>query len=106
MLSVTSKFAIKFPLWVTFIVVSRDAIILIGALVIYIVKQQIDIYPTRWGKLTTTFQMLAVTSVLLQFRFSYLFWYLAVFLTVISGMDYIKRGFRALYVLDNPRNNN
>lgn len=105
MLSVTSKFSVKFPLWVAFTVVSRDAIILIGALVIYIVKQKIDIYPTRWGKLTTTFQMAAVTGVLLQFRFSCILWYLAVFFTVISGMDYIKRGFRALYVMDNPRNN-
>ncbi|MFH0738307.1 MAG: CDP-diacylglycerol--glycerol-3-phosphate 3-phosphatidyltransferase [Candidatus Omnitrophota bacterium] len=97
---------IKFPLWVTLIVISRDALILLGVVVIYIVKQNVDISPTRWGKLTTTFQMLAVLVVLVQFKFSYIFWWVAVFFTVISGADYIKRGFKTLYALDNYRLNN
>lgn len=95
---------IKFPLWVTLIVISRDAIILLGALVIYIVKQTINIFPTKWGKLTTTFQMLSVMSIFLQFSFAYLFWWLAVIFTVISGTDYVMRGFKTLYALDNHRN--
>ncbi|MEI6632164.1 MAG: hypothetical protein WCL25_06095, partial [bacterium] len=66
----------------------------------------VDISPTRWGKLTTTFQMLAVLVVLVQFKFSYFFWWTAVFFTVISGADYIKRGFKTLYALDNHRLNN
>lgn len=96
---------IHFPLWVTLIVISRDVIILLGAAVIFIVKQNIDISPTKWGKLTTTFQMLSVITVLLQLRFANIFWCLAAFFTVISGMDYIKRGFKTLYALDNLRNN-
>lgn len=96
---------IKFPLWVTLIVISRDVLIILGALVIFIVKQEINILPTRWGKLTTTFQMLSVISVLLQLRFAYLVWWLAVFFTIISGIDYIMRGFKILYALDNSRNN-
>lgn len=103
-LSQLSQFPLKFPLWVTFIVISRDTIIILGTVVIYMVKQNIEIYPTRWGKLTTTFQMLSVILVLLQFRIAPLFWWLAVFLTVISGVDYIKRGFKTLYALDNSRN--
>ena len=94
---------IKFPLPVTLIVISRDIIILLGAVVIYMVKQEIDISPTRWGKLTTTFQMLSVISVLLQLKFSYIFWWLAAFFTLISGIDYVKRGFKTLYALDNHR---
>ncbi len=104
-LSPMSKLALKFPLGVSLIVISRDAIILLGALVIYIVKQNIAIYPTRWGKLTTTFQMLSVIVVLLQFKYSYILWCLAVFFTVISGFDYIRRGFKILYGVDNNRNN-
>lgn len=96
---------IKFPLWVTLIVISRDAIILLGALVIYIVKQNISVYPTRWGKLTTTFQMLAVIGVLTQWRFAFVLWWLAVIFTVISGIDYVRRGFNVLYALDSQRNN-
>jgi CDP-diacylglycerol--glycerol-3-phosphate 3-phosphatidyltransferase len=103
-LSLKPELTFKFPLWVTFIVISRDMIILLGALVIYIVKQNIDVFPTRWGKLTTTFQMAAVISVLLQLPFSYIFWWLAVLFTVISGIDYVKRGFKILYALDNFRN--
>ena len=104
-LSQSSNFSLKFPLWVTFIVISRDAIIIMGTVVIYMVKQNIEIYPTRWGKLTTTFQMLSVILVLLQFELSFISWWLAVIFTVISGTDYIKRGFKTLYALDIHRNN-
>lgn len=104
-LSMIREFSLRFPLWVTFIVISRDTIILLGALVIYIVKQNIDIHPTRWGKLTTTFQMLSVIAVLLQLKlFAYMAWSIAVIFTIISGIGYVKRGFKILYVLDNHRN--
>jgi len=99
------SFLIRFPAWVTFIVISRDVIILLGAMVIFMVKQEINVAPTRWGKLTTTFQMLSVILVLLQSEYAYIFWWVAVFFTVVSGMDYVKRGFKVLYALDNYRNN-
>lgn len=104
-LAFINDFPVRFPLWVVLIVVSRDALILIGALVIYIVKQTISIFPTRWGKLTTTFQMLAVLSVLLQLKQSFIFWWAAAFFTLISGIDYVMRGFKVLYAADNHRNN-
>jgi cardiolipin synthase len=104
-LSLIKDLAIKFPLWVTLIVISRDAIILLGTLVIYMLKQKIDIFPTKWGKLTTAFQMAAVIFVLIQCRFSYVFWWVAAFFTIISGIDYVIRGFKILYALDNHRNN-
>ena len=95
---------IKFPLYVILIVISRDVLILLGAVVIFIVKQKINIHPTRWGKLTTTFQMLSVIVVFLQWEYSRVCWWLAVFFTVISGVDYIMRGFKTLYALDSSRN--
>lgn len=98
-------FQVKFPLFVILIVVSRDLIIFIGATVIFMVKQKINIVPTKWGKLTTIFQMISVLTVLLQLDFSFVFWWLAVIFTVISGIDYIMRGFKILYALDNSRNN-
>ncbi len=102
-LSPMSRLELKFPLWVSFIVISRDLIIIMGAVVIYMVKQSIDVYPTKWGKLTTTFQMLSVICILLQWRLVALIWWLAVIFTVISGIDYVKRGFKILYALDNRR---
>jgi CDP-diacylglycerol--glycerol-3-phosphate 3-phosphatidyltransferase len=104
-LYINDQLPLQFPLWVILIVISRDVIILIGAAVIYIVKQSIDILPTRWGKLTTTFQMIAVISVLIALPFSFVFWWLAVIFTVLSGMDYIRRGFSILYAVDTHRNN-
>lgn len=103
-LSPLSKMTLTFPLWVTYIVVSRDCIILLGMLVIYLVKQSAEVYPTRWGKLTTTFQMLSVIAVLFQLRsVAQLLWCIAVFFTLVSGIDYIRRGFKILYALDNQR---
>ncbi len=102
-LSPMSRLELKFPLWVSFIIISRDLIIIMGAVVIYMVKQAIDVYPTKWGKLTTAFQMLSVICVLLQWRFVALIWWSAVIFTVISGIDYVKRGFKILYALDNRR---
>jgi CDP-diacylglycerol--glycerol-3-phosphate 3-phosphatidyltransferase len=96
---------ISFPLFVVLIVLSRDVIILLGALVIFLVKQKLNIMPTRWGKLTTTFQMAAVIAVLLQLPVSCIAWWLAVGFTVISGVDYVMRGFKVLYAADNNRNN-
>ena len=88
---------IKFPLWVMLTVVSRDAIIILGIIMIFLVRQKFDIYPTIWGKITTIFQMLSVISVLTQWRFSYFVWSTAILFTAISGVDYIRKGFRILY---------
>lgn len=104
-LYIIDKLPLRFPLWVILIVISRDVIILLGAAVIYMVKQDIDISPTRWGKLTTTFQMLAVISVLIALPFSFIFWWFAVALTILSGADYLRRGFSILYAVDNHRSN-
>jgi CDP-diacylglycerol--glycerol-3-phosphate 3-phosphatidyltransferase len=88
---------IRLPLWVSLIVVSRDAIILLGIIAIFVVRQKLDIKPSIWGKLTTGFQMASIISVLTRFKFSYLLWSTAIFFTIISGIDYIRRGFSILY---------
>jgi len=100
------KFNPHFPLWVTLIIISRDIIILLGAVVIFIVKQDINVSPTVWGKLTTIFQMTAVLIILARFKIGieFIFWWLAVIFTVVSGIDYIRRGFKILYAVDNSRN--
>jgi CDP-diacylglycerol--glycerol-3-phosphate 3-phosphatidyltransferase len=88
---------VRFPLPVILVVISRDVLILLGAVVIFIVKHEINIFPTRWGKFTTSFQMLSVVLVLLQWPYSYVCWWIAVFFTSISGVDYVMRGFKTLY---------
>ncbi|MBP7216704.1 MAG: CDP-alcohol phosphatidyltransferase family protein [Candidatus Omnitrophica bacterium] len=95
---------IFFPLWLTLIVISRDVIIMLGAMVIFVVKHDINVVPTKWGKFTTTFQMLAVIGVLVQWHFAYVLWWVAVIFTVVSGIDYIRKGFMTLYAVDTARN--
>ena len=95
---------LRFPLWVTLIVISRDVIILLGVVVIYMTKQKIDMFPSKWGKLTTIFQMAAVIAVLMSLSFSFIFWWPAVFFTIVSGIDYLRKGFGILYAADNVRN--
>lgn len=89
---------VKFPLWVVLIVISRDVILLIGSMIIYMVHGDLTIVPTRWGKATTFFQILCVLGILMQWDFSFVFWYGAVLLTVISGLGYIRTGIKVLNV--------
>lgn len=95
---------IKFPIWVPLTVISRDVIILLGSIIIFMIKQDLKVSPTKWGKLTTTFQMLAIICVLLQLSYSNVIWSIAVVLTIISGVDYLRKGFKIIYAVDNTRN--
>ena len=95
---------IHIPLWFLFVALSRDLIILLGAALILIIRQDINIKPSILGKLTTFFQMMTVISVILQFYFSYVIWWVAAALTLLSGADYIRKGFKVLYAYDNKNN--
>lgn len=88
--------SIKLPPWVTIIVVSRDIIIVLGAVVIFLVSGGIKISPSPLGKATTFFQMATIISVLLQYPRSNYIWTAAVALTVLSAIDYIIRGAKLL----------
>ena len=87
---------IRFPLWLVIAVASRDAIILLGSGIIYMVQGNLDVLPTRWGKTTTFFQAMCVIVLLLQLQFSHYIWYIALFFTIISGLGYIRRGVKIL----------
>lgn len=104
-LTLNDNLLFRFPLWVTLIVLSRDVIIVLGAVVIYMVKQNIPLLPNRYGKFSTALQMLSVIAVLMQFKASFIFWWIAVILTVLSGVIYINKGFKILYASDNIRSN-
>ncbi len=94
------KFSI--PWWVVFVVVSRDFIILTGVMIFNFLKLDVPIFPSIWGKLTTFFQMFTILSVLVDFSFSSFIWSIAVFFTIVSGIDYITRGVRCINVINYP----
>ncbi len=89
-------FSVSLPLWVLLIVVSREAIILIGSGIILTTHQEFRIKPTWWGKLTTFFQMMTVISIILEWKQSWIAWGIASVFTIISGVDYARRGINIL----------
>ncbi|MGB2601170.1 MAG: CDP-alcohol phosphatidyltransferase family protein [Candidatus Omnitrophota bacterium] len=83
---------LKMPVYVPIIVISRDVIILLGVMLIYILAGGIEIKPTVIGKLTTVFQMVTVIALLLKFVYASWLWNTTAILTVVSGLDYIRIG--------------
>jgi len=88
------------PHWLAILVVSRDVIILVGFLVLFVITgHSIVIQPTFVGKASTFFQLLTVTQTLLAlhnplWRFAWLWGpTLAVTgaATVVSGLQYLVR---------------
>ena len=85
---------LKMPIYVPMVIVSRDAIILLGVAIIYLINGSVEMKPTLISKITTVFQMLTIILVLLNFVYSSWMWNITVVLTVISGLDYIRIGSR------------
>jgi len=90
-LSLANRFSIRLPLWVPVIIISREIILVLGLAIVHIVTGKIEIVPNFTGKVTTFFQMATVIAILVNFKYSYLIWDMAVFFTVISAISYIHR---------------
>ena len=86
----------RFPLWLVVPVISRDVILLVGATLLYIMQGNLSMEATKWGKISTFFQVLAVLGMLLQLSASKVIWYLVIVFTVISGVDYLRNGIRLI----------
>jgi cardiolipin synthase len=90
------------PLWIAILVVSRDLILMTGALLVHITESSVDISPTILGKGTTLFQLsyivlvVVLTSREMDLRLLQPLLYLVVGLTVMSGFHYLYRGFSHL----------
>lgn len=95
---------VNFPLWVVLTVISRDAIILLGALIIYMLKQDLNVVPSNFGKFTTFFQMMTIITFLLRLSLFAVIWKIAVFFTILSGIDYIRKGVLTLSAIDAKSN--
>ncbi|MDP8298415.1 MAG: CDP-alcohol phosphatidyltransferase family protein [Candidatus Tantalella remota] len=83
---------LKMPVYVPIVIISRDVIILLGVFIIQVITGGVEIKPTLVGKITTFFQMITIIALLLRFVHSSWLWNATVALTVISGIDYVRRG--------------
>jgi cardiolipin synthase len=87
---------VRLPPYVPIIVISRDVLIILGSVVVYMIRGDLKVSPSVAGKVTTFFQMMTIVSVLVSFKYSYIVWNVAVALTVISGMGYLYKGSKLL----------
>ncbi len=90
----------EIPLWLTGLIIGRDLLLGIGAVVVRLVVGDIRVQPRLTGKLATVFQMLMVTWILLLWDFHYgwlKLWISAAGLfTAASGLFYIWDGMHQL----------
>ncbi len=88
-----------FPLWFTVIILSRDALLLLGYFVLRHFRHQIEIKPHWSGKASTFFVFLAIGAVLLQLGRPVLLTFcgLGGFLALISTAVYVRRGLELLH---------
>jgi CDP-diacylglycerol--glycerol-3-phosphate 3-phosphatidyltransferase len=89
----------RFPPWFPVLVITRDAVILVGAAILhYFIGNKMKVKPSWTGKVATVCQMCAIAWVMLQLRFLPLWFVVAVagIFTAISGVIYVIEGVRQL----------
>jgi CDP-diacylglycerol--glycerol-3-phosphate 3-phosphatidyltransferase len=105
-----SNWTYEFPLWFPVLVITRDAVILIGTALLHYLVGTVQVRPSWIGKTATALQMVAISMVLLQLNFfqktvlicgqSVEFNFLDIpvtlagIFTLVSGIGYVMRGVR------------
>ena len=90
------------PSWLSVAVISRDVLILVGVIILYLNEIDLNIKPVISSKITTCFQFLTVIAVLAreyllpyQDYYSYLYYVTALF-TIISFLQYLYQWLRMM----------
>jgi len=90
------------PSWLVVIVITRDIMILVGFLVMFLTNHHPKINPSLLSKMTTTFQIITILLALLAgfsatfLRLSTYAYYVTGIITVLSGTQYVYIGARIL----------
>jgi len=87
-----------FPAWFPVLVIARDAVILVGAIILHLLNGRVQVKPHWTGKIATVLQMAAIGWVMLQLHFVppiYIVGAAGLF-TFISGIIYVRDGVRQL----------
>ncbi len=90
------------PSWLTVVVISRDILILLGVLILFLSGLDFQVRPSIWSKLTTCMQLVTVFVVLSDPQVHYspkfqgvIFWITGIF-TVGSGLHYMYYWFKIM----------
>lgn len=88
----------RFPAWFPVLIITRDAVILVGSVVLHLLNGKVDVKPSWTGKVATVLQMVAIAWVMLQLRFLPLIYVVvaAGLFTFISGIIYVRNGVQQL----------
>ena len=88
----------RFPAWFPVLVITRDAVILVGSGVLHLLNGKVRVKPSWTGKVATVLQMGAIAWVMLQLHFLSLLYVViaAGVFTFISGIIYVMDGVRQL----------
>ncbi len=82
----------RLPIWLTVAVISRDALIVFGSLLVHLVTGHIAIIPSNIGKATAISQMILVLWILCGVPYPRIMWVITGCLTILSGLGYAYRG--------------
>ncbi|OIO39574.1 MAG: hypothetical protein AUJ75_01125 [Candidatus Omnitrophica bacterium CG1_02_49_10] len=88
--------AYRLPVWLPILVISRDIVIVLGVVILFMIMGDVEVRPSKLGKITTFLQMLTVIVSLLRAPYMYVVWSVTAFFTVASGIGYLIRGSRIL----------
>ena len=86
----------RIPAWFNLVVMSRDALLITGTMVLFAIKGRWSVRPSRLGKWTTGIQMLVIPTVLLGLPIKLPLIGVAAAFTVLSGISYVRLGIRVL----------
>src|SRR5438128_11570523 len=98
---ITLTYLKALPFWIAAVVLSRDVILVVGTVLVYMLGARVHPRPTWAGKAATFFQILTVLTGLggrylhLPLVPRFVLWLAAAF-TVVSGLQYIVQGMRFL----------
>ena len=97
-LTVPEPGAVRIPLWLTVMALSRDILIVLVALLLYLGAGVREFLPSIWGKLTTVLQVFTVGAVLVANVVDVVppwllvvMYYTTLIFIVISGLNYVRR---------------
>ena len=86
----------RVPAWFNLIVISRDAFLVAGTLVLFVFTGKFSVQPSRLGKIAVALQMSVVPIVLLGWPIKGPLLIGVAIMTVCSGIAYVRRGTRLI----------
>lgn len=89
----------RFPIWFPVLVITRDAVILVGSAVLHLLNGKVTVRTSWTGKVATVLQMAAIAWAMLQLHVLPLIYVVAAagLFTFISGVIYVIDGMRQLH---------